>query len=235
MKKITVSGVPIDVVRKNIKNINLSVSPPNGRVRISAPLRIPDDAIRLFAVSNLGWIQKNREKFKNRERTAPKEFKDTETHYFQGRRYGLRVREIARGGRVELSEKDGLTLYVKPGSSVEYRRRVFQEWRRRELKKTIPEMLAHWEKKMNVQVHFWGVKRMKTKWGSCNILRKRIWLNLELAKKPVQLLEYVLVHEMTHLLERRHNAEFKAWMDHFLPGWRTLKDALNKTPIGYED
>jgi predicted metal-dependent hydrolase len=234
MKKITISGVPIDVVRKNIKNMNLSVCPPNGRVRISVPLRIPEDTIRLFAVSKLDWIQKNREKFKNRKRVAPKEFKDRETHYFQGRRYSLLVKETARGGRVELNGTC-LELYVKPGSGVEYRRRVIQEWRRRELKKTIPEMVAHWEKKMNVRVDFWGVKQMKTKWGSCNILRKRIWLNLELAQKSVQCLEYVLVHEMTHLLERHHNARFKAWMDHYLPDWRPLKDALDKTPIGYEN
>ncbi len=147
----------------------------------------------------------------------------------------LRIKETGRAGRVDLKGKTYLDLYVKPDSSPEYKRHVINEWYRGELKKAVPEMLAHWTNKMDVQVDFWGVKQMKTKWGSCNIERRRIWLNLELAKKPIRCLEYILVHEMAHLLEKHHNDEFKARMDHYLPNWKYLKDELNRIPASHAE
>jgi len=235
MDQITIGHITVDIVRKDIKNMHLAVYPPTGRVRIAVPLRVNDEAIRLFTISKLGWIKKQQRKFEHQERIPPREFKERESHYFQGRRYLLRIKETKDAGWIDLKGKTYLDLYAKPESSREYKRQVLNEWYRRELKKLLPEMIAHWEKKIGVRVDFWGIKLMKTKWGSCNTEEKRIWLNLELAKKPVECLEYVLVHEMVHLLERYHNDRFYSLMDRFLPNWKKLKDELNRMPISHAD
>lgn len=235
MDQITLSNISVDVVRKDIKNMHLAVYPPTGRVRIAAPLRVNDDAIRLFAISKLGWIKRHQRKFENQERISPREYKERESHYFQGRRYLLRIKETAGAGRVDLKGKTYLDLYVKSETNLDYKKTVLTEWYRMELKKLLPEMIAHWEKKIDVKVDFWGVKQMKTKWGSCNIDQKRIWINLELAKKPIQCLEYILVHEMVHLLERHHNDRFKSHMDYYLSNWKQLKDELNRIPVSHAD
>lgn len=235
MNQITLSNLSVDVVRKDIKNIHLAVYPPTGRVRIAAPLGVNDDAIRLFAISKLGWIKRHQRKFENQERISPREYKERESHYFQGRRYLLRIKETAGAGRVDLKSKIYLDLYVKSETSLEYKKTVLNEWYRTKLKEVLPEIIAHWEKKIGMRIDFWSVKQMKTKWGSCNIDQKRIWLNLELAKKPIQCLEYILVHEMVHLLERQHNDRFKLHMDYYLPNWKQLKNELNRIPVSHAD
>lgn len=235
MEQISISGITVNVVRKNIKNMHLAVYPPAGRVRLAVPLRMNAEAVRLFAISKIGWIRRHQRNFADQERLGPREYKERESHYFQGRRYLLRIRETSGAGYVDLQSKTYLDLHVKPDAGLEYRRNVIKEWHRRELKNSIAELIEHWTKKMNVQVAFWGVKQMKTKWGSCNITQKRIWLNLELAKKPLPCLEYVLVHELAHLLERHHNDRFHALVSQYLPEWKQLRDELNRLPVNHAD
>jgi predicted metal-dependent hydrolase len=235
MDHIIIGDITVDVVRKDIKNLHLAVYPPTGRVRIAAPLRVNLDAIRLFAISKLGWIKRHQRTFENQERVAPRVYKERESHYFLGGRYLLRIKETTGAGRVNLNGKTYLDLYVKPDSSIDYMKNVINEWYRSELKKVLPEMVAYWEKKIGVKANFWGVRQMKTKWGSCNTEKKRIWLNLELAKKPIQCLEYILVHEMVHLLVRHHNEQFRSYMDQYLPNWKQLKDELNRLPVSHVD
>lgn len=235
MNQITVSNITVDVVRKDIKNMHLAVYPPTGRVRIAAPLRVNDDAIRLFAISKLGWIKRHQRKFKNQERISPREYKERESHYFQGNRYLLRIKETNGVGFVDLKGKTYLDLYVRENASFENKQRVINEWHRKELKNMLPGLIEHWEKKIGVKANFYGIRQMKTKWGSCSIEKKRIWLNLELAKKPIQCLEYILVHEMIHLLERNHNDRFKNYIDNYLPNWKHTKEELNTMPVSHAD
>jgi predicted metal-dependent hydrolase len=233
VEQITISNIAIDVVRKNIKNIHLGVYPPTGRVRIAAPLKVNEDAIRLFAISKLGWIRRNQRKFEEQERVSPREYKQRESHYFQGRRYLLNIIERDSPPEVVLRTKTYIDLYIKPGTPVIKRHELLTVWYRHYLKKQIPPIVEKWEKILNVKVNHWQVKQMKTKWGSCNIEQKRIWVNLELAKKPVHCLEYIIVHEMVHLMERHHNERFQYYMDTFLPNWKQLKVELNKLPMSH--
>ena len=233
MYQIKVSNITVDVVRKDIKNMHLAVYPPTGRVRIAAPLSVNEDAIRLFAISKLGWIKRSQRNFEKQERETPREFKERESHYFQGTRYLLRIKETTAAGYVELRNKTYMDLYVKEGMSTDYMRNVLNEWYREQLKLSIPEIIERWEKKMDVTVSSWQVRQMKTKWGSCNIEKRIIRLNLELAKNPIHCLEYIVVHEMVHLLERLHNDRFIALMDHYLPNWRQLRNELNRIEVGF--
>lgn len=233
MDQITIRNITVDVVRKDIKNMHLAVYPPTGRVRIAAPLSVNDEVIKLFAISKLGWIKRHQRKFEKQDRETPREYKERESHYFQGIRYLLRIKETNGAGYVDLKGKTYLDLYVKPEASIEYKRNILNEWYRKQLKKIIPEIVERWEKKLNVTLNSWGIKQMKTKWGSCNIEAKRIWLNLELAKKPISCLEYIIVHEMVHLLERHHNDNFISYMDYYLPNWKHIKDELNRIPVSH--
>jgi predicted metal-dependent hydrolase len=233
MEQITISNIKIDVVRKDIKNIHLAVYPPTGRVRIAAPLKVNEDAIRLFAISKLGWIKRNQRKFEGQERISSREYKQRESHYFQGRRYLLNIVETDKTQKVTLKSKKFIELHVKPDAPTAKRHEILTEWYRVQLKKQIPRIIAKWEKVLNVKVDEWQVKQMKTKWGSCNIERKRIWINLELAKKPEHCLEYIIFHEMVHLVERHHNDNFNYYMDTHLPNWKQLKTELNKLPVGH--
>jgi predicted metal-dependent hydrolase len=235
MEQITVSDITIDVVRKNIKNIHLAVYPPTGRVRIAAPLWVKDDAIRLFAISKLGWIKRHQRKFEGQERIPPREYKNRESHYFQGQRYLLNIIEADAPPKVVLKNKTYMDMYVRPETPTAKRHEILNEWYRKELKKWIPELVEKWEKKLNVKVSDWQVKRMKTKWGSCSIEKKRIWINLELAKKPLHCLEYIIVHEIVHLIDRHHSDKFMYYMDTHLPNWKQLKTELNKLPVSHAD
>ncbi len=235
MAHITVSDIKIDVVRKDIKNIHLAVYPPTGRVRIAAPLRVNEDAIRLFAVSKLGWIKRRQREFEGQERLSRREYKNRESHYFQGKRYLLNVIDADVPPKVVLRSKTYLDLYIRHETPNAKRQVIMSEWYRAQLKKQIPELIKKWEEKLNVTDVEWQVKLMKTKWGSCTAEKKRIWINLELAKKPVHCLEYVIVHEMMHLLERRHNERFIAFMDKHLPKWRFFRDELNRGPLRHEN
>ncbi|MBI4698407.1 MAG: M48 family metallopeptidase [Nitrospirae bacterium] len=234
MKQLQLGNIAVDVVKKDIKNIHLSVYPPTGRVRISAPVRMELDTIRVFAISKLQWIKKQQQKLKNQEREAPREFLNRESHYFNGKRYLLKVIEQDAVPRVALKHSK-IELYVRPQSNKAKRKNILDEWYRLKLKETIPSLIEKWEKKIKVRVNSFGIKKMKTKWGTCNREAKRIWLNLELAKKPAECLEFIAVHEMVHLLERNHNDRFISLLNEFLPKWRFFKEELNRRPLRHEN
>jgi predicted metal-dependent hydrolase len=231
---IVIRDIPVQVVRKDIKNLHLGVYPPDGQVRVSAPEHLTDDNIRLAVISRLSWIRKQQAAFQAQPRQSEREMVSGESHYLFGQRYRLEV--IERRGRHEVVTKNNSTLQllVNPGTTQKNRDRVLKEWYRQQLKARIPDLLEHWQPILDQQISAWGVKKMKTKWGSCNIQQRRIWLNLELAKKPPECLEYVVVHELVHLLERHHNDRFKALMNEYLPPWRIRRDLLQRAPLGHE-
>ncbi len=235
MKQLEIGNISVEVVQKNIKNIHLAVYPPRGRVRLAAPENVNEETLRLFTISKIGWIRKQQRKFAVQDRQTPRKFVSRESHYLFGKRYLLKVVEVSTTPKVVVKNKTTIELQIKPGSSVQQRQYLMNEWYRTELKKILPELLDKWEKKMNVEAEAWGVKQMKTKWGTCNIEKKRIWLNLELAKKPVHCIEYILVHEMVHLLERLHNDRFIALMNKYLPNWKLYRTELNKLPVSHID
>jgi len=233
--EIRVSGLAVQIVRKDIKNLHLGVYPPNGRIRVAAPLTVNDDAVRLAVISRLGWIKRQRAKFEGQSRQSKREMVTGESHYFLGQRYRLRVVNHDGGARVAMRNKSIIELHVPQQTTVNQRERLLQRWYRQQLKALIPPLLEKWQTTLGVQVGYWGVKKMKTKWGSCNIGPHRVWFNLELAKKPVQCLEYIVVHELTHLLERYHSDRFVALMEKHLPTWRVWRDMLNHAPLAHEN
>lgn len=227
MHQITISNTTIDVVRKDIKNLHLGVYPPTGRVRIAAPLRVNDEAVRLFAISKIAWIKKHQRGFEKQERQSSREFISGESHYFNGKRYLLNVINDSGPSKVQVRHKY-IDLYVKEHYTQEQRARVLNKFYREYLKEIVPDIIAKSEKAMGVKLEGFGIKLMKTKWGTCSIEKNFIWLNLQLAKKNIQSIEYIIVHEMVHLLERHHNEKFIAYMDKFMPQWRYLKEELNR-------
>ena len=233
MVQLQLGDIIIDVEQKDIKNIHLSVYPPVGSVRIAAPLRMNLDTIRVYALSKLNWIRKQQAKLRGQDREAPREFLNRESHYYKGKRYLLRVVEHEAPPKIEL-EHSTLVIYVRPGTTTEKRQTILDKWYRAQLKLVVPALIEKWEKKLGVKVNEFGIKKMKTKWGTCNREAKRIWLNLELAKKPPEYLEYIVVHEMVHLLERNHNDIFTAYMNEYLPKWRFYKEELNRLPVKHE-
>jgi len=229
---IELGDIPCDVTRKNIKNVHLSVRPPQGRVTISAPLRMNLETIRLFSITKLGWIRKQQTKIKNQKREAPREYITRESHYYLGQRYLLQVIEQNAVPKVVLKHET-IELYIRKGFSVIKRKEILQGWYRQQLRALALQYITMLEKKMNVKVNELRIKTMKTRWGTCNTKAKRIWLNTELAKKPIEHIEYILIHEMTHLLERKHNEKFIAYMDKFLPKWQHLREELNRLALGH--
>ncbi|HIQ53465.1 MAG TPA: M48 family peptidase [Pseudomonas pachastrellae] len=234
-RKITVGGLTVEVVRKPIKNLHLGVYPPLGRVRVAAPLAVDDEAVRLAVVGKLGWIKRQQAKFQAQPRQSERRMVSGESHYFLGQRYRLRVHETSGTAlHIALRGKTSMDLFVRPETSIKRREQVLQDFYRAELKRLVPELLEKWQPKLGVEVRAWGIKRMKTKWGTCNIEAQRIWLNLELAKKPVQCLEYILVHELAHLHERHHNDRFIRLLDQHLPQWSQLRELLNNSYLAEE-
>lgn len=226
VSNLLIDDVQIEVRKKKIKNLYLSVHPPEGSVKISAPLTMSDEAIWEFAVAKLAWIKKQQAKLQRQAKQAQKEYVSGESHFFQGKRYLLQVVETKKKQKAEIKEGK-IYLYVRQGSTKEQREKVMREWYRSQLKKQIPPLLAKWEQRLGRKVNFWGVKLMKTKWGSCNPGAKRIWFNLELAKHSFRCLEYIVVHEMVHLLERHHNQRFYAYLDKLFPNWKEIRAELN--------
>jgi predicted metal-dependent hydrolase len=231
--KITVNGLPVEIVRKDIKNLHLGVYPPHGRVRVAAPVRVSDNAVRLAVIGKLGWIKRQRARFEDQARQSEREMVSGETHYFLGQRYRLRVVNHNGPGKVLVRNGATIELRVRPGLSAAQRERVLQQWYRRQLKELVPPLLQKWQGALDIQVREWAVKKMKTKWGACNRDARRIWLNLELSKKPAQCLDYIIVHELVHLLERHHSDAFAALMNRFLPHWRSLRSQLNAAPLAH--
>ena len=235
VSQIKLGDIAVDVVLKDIKNVHLSVHPPGGRVRIAAPKHMNLDTIRVFAVSKLAWIQKQQKKLREQERETFREYLDRESHYVWGNRYLLRIVEKWMALRtVELKAKK-MILRIRPGSSTEARGVTIAKWYREQLKAAVPDLLAKWEPIIGVNVERVFVQKMKTKWGSCNPERRSIRLNTDLAKKPAYYLEYILVHELTHLIEKTHNSRFTALMDQFMPQWREYREMLNTSPLTQED
>lgn len=235
MYQIKVNDMMIDIVRKDIKNMHLAVYPPTGRLRVAVPERVTDDAIRLFVISKLGWIKRNQRNFLSQERQSERQFTERESHYFQGKRYLLTIAETDKKQQVIIKNKTYLQLEVKPNSTAEQKSRVMNDWYRTELKKTAQPLIEKWVNQIGVQLNEWQIKSMKTKWGTCNIEAKRIWLNLELAKKSITCLEYIIVHELIHLLERHHNDRFLDLLNYHLPNWKQLKKELNNQPVSHSE
>lgn len=231
--QIELGDITVDVVLKDIKNVHLSVYPPTGRVRISAPRRMSLDTIRVFAISKLDWIKQQQAKLREQERETPREYVERESHYVWGKRYLLTVTESDEPPSVELKHSRML-LRVRPGTDEDKRQAIVEEWYREQLKEAVPPLLERWQPRLGVQVERWFVQRMKTRWGSCNHKARTIRLNTELAKKPVECLEYIIVHELVHLLEPTHNARFVALMDQFMPNWQLHRQALNRLPVRQE-
>jgi len=234
-RRITVAGFAVEVVRKDIKNLHLGVYPPTGRVRVAAPLALSDDAIRLAVIDKLAWIKRQRAAFASQPRQSKREMVSGESHYFLGRRYRLRVHEHEAPPRVAIRGLRMLDLFVRPGTGADQRLSVLERWYRARLKDLIPELLDKWQRPLDVRVSGWGVKKMKTKWGTCTVDARRIWLNLELAKKPLPCIEYIVVHELVHLRERHHGEGFTRLMDRHLPDWRQRRAELQRSPLGAED
>jgi predicted metal-dependent hydrolase len=232
--QFNLGDIAVDVVFKDIKNVHLSVHPPNGKVRVSAPLRMEVETIRVFTLSKLGWIKQQQQKLRSQERETPREYLDRESHYVWGKRYLLKLLEVDAAPEVELKHTHML-LRVCPGASEDTKQAIVARWYREQVKSAAPVLIAKWEPIMGVKVGRVFVQKMKTKWGSCNPSSRSIRLNTELAKKPRECLEYVVVHEMAHLLERHHNERFVAVMDANIPQWRQYRDLLNRSPLAHEE
>jgi hypothetical protein len=231
--KIDLGGISVEVFKKDIKNVHLSVYPPTGKVRVSAPLRMSLDTIRVFAISKLGWIRQQQKKVREQERETPREYLDRESHHVWGKRYLLKVIEMDAAPEVELRHSR-LVLQVRPATSAERKRAILEDWYRAQLKAAVPPLIAKWEPLMGVKVERFFVQRMKTKWGSCSPGAASIRLNTDLARKPRVCLEYIVVHEMAHLLEPTHNNRFGALMDRFMTTWRFQREVLNRLPVRHE-
>lgn len=234
VSELKLGDISVDVVLKDIKNVHLSVYPPTGRVRISAPSHMSMDTIRVFAISKLDWIRKHQAELAKQARETPRDFVDRESHYVWGKRYLLQVVERDAAPSVRLKGSK-MTLSVRSGADAEKRHAVLEEWYRKQLKLAIPPLIARWEPQMGVSVERFHIQRMKTKWGSCNPGSQSIRLNTELARKPRECIEYIVVHELAHLIEPTHNARFAALMDRLLPQWRTLRAGLNAAPLAHAE
>ena len=233
MAQVQLGNIAVDVVLKDIKNVHLSVYPPSGRVRIAAPSRMSLDTIRVFAISKLAWIKLQQKKLREQERETPREYLNRESHYLWGKRYLLTVREENEVPSLQLMHHR-ILLHVRPGTSEERKQALFEAWYREQLKKAVLPLLAKWQPLIGVTVSRFFVQRMKTKWGSCNPSACHIRLNTELAKKPPECLEYIVVHEMAHLIEQTHTRRFIALMDRFMPKWQFYREALNRLPVRHE-
>lgn len=230
MQVINLGNIEIEVTQKDIKNVHLSVHPPMGNVRVAAPLHLDLDSIRIYAISKMGWIRKQQDKLKKQKREAPRLYIDRESHYVFGKRYMLKIKPTTGKHQIILKPRT-IEMYVHVETTFENKKALMDEWRRNELKAITATLVKKWEKTLSVSANAFGVRKMTTKWGSCNEQTKRIWFNLKLSKKPIEFIEYVVAHELVHLLERKHNDKFIGYLNKHLPNWRHLKEELNKLPI----
>ena len=230
--QILVANIPVEVVKKNIKNLHLSVLPPDGKVRVSAPEALSDDAVAMFVRTKIGWIRKQQEKFELQPRQSERQYVSGETLYVWGRQHFLRVEYSYKGNSLVLSG-DNAILTVRKESTVKQRETFVNEWYRTLLKTEVEKYLPKWEKITGLQCSSWQSKYMTTKWGTCNTSTGKIWLNLQLAKKPIECLEYVILHELIHLKVRNHGPEFVAEMNRYMQNWREIRNQLNESKLDY--
>jgi hypothetical protein len=226
----TVGGIPMQFERRNIKNLRIGIYAPHGEVRVAAPLRMDEGTVRNFIVARFGWIVRHRTRIERREPAHGLQFSSGEIHYFQGRPLVLDVSEARGRPQVTLSGDSAVQLRVPPGADLHARYRAFDSWYRRQLRAQLEPMLIHWQRRLGIEVVELRIRQMKTRWGSCNARARKVCLNLDLVRKPPRCLEYVLVHELVHFFERRHNARFYRFMDDLLPEWRDCRAELNRFP-----
>jgi len=234
-EKIRIGEINVELNRRDIKHIHLSVLPPNGRVRLSIPKDTNEHTIRRAIVNKLAWIKKQQTDFAQQERQSFREMVNGECHYMWGKKYRLQLMRAQGKFTVNANGNGKLTLAVAANTSTDNKLKLLNNFYRNEMQRSLKKLLPQWQKKLGVEANSLNIKKMKTKWGSCNIQAKRIWLNLELAKKPIECMEYILVHELVHLLERHHNQRFRELMDKHMPNWRERRDLLNSLPLAYED
>lgn len=231
---IELGDIYLEVIQKDIKNVHLSVHPPRGRVTIAAPLSMDLETIRLFSIAKLSWIRKQQTKLINQKREAIREYVTRESHYYLGQRYLLKVIEEKATPKIILKHSS-IELHVRPNSSRDQKKSLLFRWYKKQLKETVAPLITKFEKTMKVEVKRVSVRNMKTMWGNCHVENGIIVLNTELAKKSIESIEYIVVHEMTHLLERNHNNKFIAHLDKFLPKWKHLRGELNRSALGHVD
>lgn len=229
---LTVRGLRVSVVRKPIRNLHLGVYPPDGRVRVAAPLAVSDAAVRVAVAGKLPWIRRQRATFAGQARESDREMVSGESHFFQGRRYRLAVIETDGAEKISVRGNRVIVLHVRPDTNRSGRARLLERWYRDRMRELVLPLVQKWEGRLGVTVREWRLKRMKTRWGSCSANVGRIWLNVELVKKLPSCLEYVLVHELVHLIARKHDDQFLALMDRHLPMWRSRRAELNEAPLG---
>ncbi|MDR1338970.1 MAG: M48 family metallopeptidase [Prevotellaceae bacterium] len=227
MEYVQIGDVSIEVFRKPIKNIHLRVYPPDGSIQISAPEKMKLDSIRLFAITKSEWIKKKQQELKTFSRQSAREYVSGENHYFRGNRYRLRVIYQHTDPHIELQGTQFINLYVRREATIERRAEILKDWYRADLNETLENLIPKWEEILDVTVDHWKIQHMKTLWGSCNVKRRGILFNLELAKKPFHCIEYIVVHELAHLIVQNHGERFTALLDANLPNWRRTKEQLD--------
>jgi predicted metal-dependent hydrolase len=229
---IEVAGLSVELVRKPIKNLHIGVDPPAGRIRVAAPPAISEDAIRVAIVTRLGWIKKKQREFAGQAREAERQFVSGETHYVFGKPFRLAVKPTgSRGGSIALEGSDRLVMVTPADATASQKAKWMSDWYRENLKERAAPRIEKWARRLGVAKPRWGVRVMRTKWGSCNPDKVLIWLNLDLAKKPLQSLDYVILHEMAHFVSRRHDDTFLNVLDNNMPGWRQIRADLNALPL----
>ena len=236
--QLTIGSLDVQLQRKTIKHLHISVMPPDGQIRVAAPESMTETAIRMAVIHRIPWIRKQQANFAKQVRQSTREMISGETHYLWGRRYRLEVIELDAIQNIAHSVKlkgGKLILTISTGTSTADKLKILNEYYRTRLKARAPDLIHKWSEQIDVTASGWQVQKMKTKWGSCNIEEGRILLNLELAKKPLLCLEYIIVHELLHFKERQHNDRFKALLDTHMPDWRSRRDLLNRMPLGQED
>lgn len=232
--QIEIGNITADVVLKDIKNIHLSVYPPNGKVKISAPSHMKIETIRVYAISKFNWIKQQQRKILEQERETQREFLDLESHFVWGKRYLLKVKEIDEPPKIELKHNQ-MVFQVRPGADEEKKQSIIEGWYREQIREALPPLIEKWERIIGVKIEQVFIQHMKTKWGGSNPTKNNIRLNTELAKKPPECLEYILVHEMVHLIEPTHNDRFVSLMNHFIPKWQYYREMLNQLPLRHEE
>ncbi|HOI97672.1 MAG TPA: SprT family zinc-dependent metalloprotease [Candidatus Pacearchaeota archaeon] len=231
---LQIGAMEVLVVRKPIKNLHLAVLPPDGKIRVSSPVNMKDDAIRTLISTRIPWIKKQRRKFSSQERQTARGYVTGESHYFLGKRYRLEVVYKNESSKVILKGNNKIVIQVRPGAKLEKREEAMLGWYRESLKLILDGLFSKWQKKIGVMPKAYSIKKMKTRWGTCGRESRHIWMNLELVKKPINCIEYVTVHELLHLIEKKHNENFVSLMTKFQPNWRETKDELNRLILAYE-